>query len=532
MTSQSPHRETTQRIEPAGEGALDIYTISIGGQPVLEAFSLGSLASVLGIAETTLEGRYNRTGLRMLTVAIPSKSGRPMRGFELRRYDEVVGLLTTPKARVAIDANAGTYLPPEMTIQMPLVSTEFEGKHYYTAQAIADHFNLSLSTVRTRLQDSGLAKRADTLPSSSNGGRPRRVYPESMLADIKLAVIDGDKFRNAFDRALVPAGSKAKAQEYVESQIVHQPPVPFDRSSGHLAPVVPIGGRALNAVKSAGGFNTKAMADELVAELETIFATAKPVDVTPVPVRPPASYEGFSMNPEYFEANMATIESAVLDNNSPPDSDSIMGSLRQLNGLCSRQDGGDPRLVMTIEQMDAHRARIMAAWSKLRDREEPRLDAMRELIPRYFKDRADPPTLTELLAANSVFCESRAMKSEREEFRRLIASPFQMYKALSAAVTIDKSTGMAPSIQLFETTRFKVARRQLDTLMLDVDADLTRQKKASGAVMQRFVDGQVATTVQSLDAAAAQLAADGVHAYFIADDLEFAAMMAGVAWCL
>lgn len=513
MTAQTHNREVTHRTELVGDGVLDIYTVSVGGQVILEAFPLASLASVLNITETTLEGRYTRTGLRMLAVSIPGKGGRPLRGFELRRFDEVTSVLTNPKSRIAIDANAGTYLPPEMTTHLPLVWTAHGGKNYITPQAIADHFGLSLSTVRNRLHDSGLARRAETLPPGANGGRPRRVYPEAMMADIKLAVVDGDKFRNVFDRALIPAGSKAKAQDYVEANSVYQPPVAFDRSAGHLAPVVPIGGRALNGVNTprvAGGFNTKAMADELVAELETIFSTARPIDMTPLPVRATADDGEQPMTQEAFDAAMLRIEKNTLESLQPPNVDNIMNNLRNLSGLCAQ--GGRLDLAMSQAEMEAYRDRLVATWRKLRDQDEPKLDAMRDMFVAYFKERGGAPTIEELVAASSIFCMSRGMGSERAEFRKLIAAPYGMQRQLNDLHTKNDGDGLA---EVRERPRYKAAHKMFMAMMVEVEADLERQKQAAHATMTTMIERAAPPTDQEMATAREVLAGEGVHTYYL-----------------
>jgi hypothetical protein len=174
-----PNHEIARTTEPAGAGSLEIFTAYVDGVEVSKAFTLASLADVLGLPLPTIEGRYVRAKLKLWKIDIPSRAGRPTRGFPYSRLQDVLTILRTPGAVVKHDPNAGAIIPMRGGDAFPLVVTKHEGHDYYTVPALADHFCVSPTTIRKKLTSAGLMNRAVNLATNQQGGRPARGFPAS-----------------------------------------------------------------------------------------------------------------------------------------------------------------------------------------------------------------------------------------------------------------------------------------------------------------------------------------------------------------
>lgn len=287
-TEQNNVLQTTIRRQQMGSSYLEIYTKTLNGQIMLEAFTLASLAEVLGWPMSTMEGRYARAKLHKFKIDIPMRSGRPARGFPLAMLDLVIQYVTTPGLRVESSPNSDTFQIPKPVVAGELVPTYYDGKRYFTLPAMADHYGVSSTTIRNKLAKAGLLRRMVTLGSNPQGGRPRRGMPESAMGDVSLALDQGVQFKTELDRIMASAvHGRPKGADYAAQHMPpHTPPVrgsmqAYDNEK--LAPVVPISQPRLNAVNTrptpritTGGFDSKAMADELMAELSTLMTLSKP----------------------------------------------------------------------------------------------------------------------------------------------------------------------------------------------------------------------------------------------------------------
>lgn len=203
--------ETRVRHERMGKGHLKIYTRYVAGVQVEEAFTFQSLADVLGLPMGTLEGRYNRGRLYHWKVDIPTGESRPVRGFALPLLGEVIRVVETPGSRVQAEGNEEFVVGRggrRGTVRTPLAIETIAGKRYITVPALAEHFGMSITTIRNKLQASGLSAVAQEIPSSTQrGGRPRKVYPASMEEQLREAIDHGATFLSELDAVLAKARS-------------------------------------------------------------------------------------------------------------------------------------------------------------------------------------------------------------------------------------------------------------------------------------------------------------------------------------
>lgn len=258
-----------------GEGYLEVRTALRGDTVLSETFTLASLGEVLGMPKSTLEGRYIRGNLKYWKVDIPMPAGRPARGFLKAQLQDVINILTTPGARVEHTPNRSDVSGLRVS-RMDLIPTFQGGERFYTTQAIADHFGLSATAVRHKLQKSGLYRRMTFLGSGPHGGRPRRAAPASMMADVKMAIADGATFKHELDRMMLPPGARTEAREYVRDHTAPHTPPPrgsmraFDDET--LSPVMPL--TPLNSVNSIpavdSGYDAAAADAELAAALDEL----------------------------------------------------------------------------------------------------------------------------------------------------------------------------------------------------------------------------------------------------------------------
>lgn len=196
---------TTMRYEKVGQGHLKIYTRVEMGVVVAEAFTFESLAEVLGMAKTTLEGRYQRGKLYRWVVPIVTGHSRPLRGFPLRMLEQVVAVINTKGAMVKVEGEDEGVSARRMRaehMQQLLVPIRWNGHGYYTIQALADHFGLSVTTIRAKLNTSGLMRKAVNLGAPSGGGRPRKGFPVSLEPMLRDAIESGASFVTELEAAV------------------------------------------------------------------------------------------------------------------------------------------------------------------------------------------------------------------------------------------------------------------------------------------------------------------------------------------
>lgn len=285
-----------------GNAYLEVHEKFAYGEKIMDAFTLQSLAEVLEMPMSTMEGRYARARLHRWKVDIPTRAGRPQRGFPMALLEEVIALIHTPGASVQSTSSGDTITnTPLHKGVAALVPTYFEGKEFFTITAIAEHFGVSNTTIRNKLRKAGLNRRLVNLGSSLHGGRPRRAMPASVMGDVKMAIVDGARFATELDRILANTGRErevAKA-EMRAAVIPHTPPPrgslrAWDQDT--LAPVVPTRPAMASTVNTVNPsrppFDSEQAAKELAAELEEIFGQSQPYVATsaaaPTPTKAPA----------------------------------------------------------------------------------------------------------------------------------------------------------------------------------------------------------------------------------------------------
>lgn len=283
--------ETKITRHQSGAGYLEVHTKFVAGEKVLEAFTLASLAEVLDMPMTTMEGRYARARLHYWKVDIPSGSGRPVRGFPMALLAQVVEMIRTPGACVKHSPNGDSITKPKRTKGLTdLVPTYYNNKPHFTISALADYYGYSSTTIRNKLQKAGLMRRLVNIGSSAQGGRPTRAIPESALGDVELAIVDGVKFMTEVDRIIASTGrQRAEAKEHMKGAIApHTPPAPlrtFDPAAVEgRGQVIPWPVNAVNPRRQSDTFDSAALADEVAAELDAIFASAKAPDHETTPL--------------------------------------------------------------------------------------------------------------------------------------------------------------------------------------------------------------------------------------------------------
>ena len=233
------------RTEVMGSGQLVIYSTYIDNRVVAEAFTLESLAHVLDLPMTTLDGRYKRGRLSNWKVDIVGRSGRPMRGFPLAMLERVITIIVTPGAYVESTAEGTRPSRDRADLQNDLRPTMYMGRRFFTVPALAEAFGFSETTIRNKLTRSGLLKKMQDLGSSRNGGRPQRGFDEKYLAQVKMAIVEGAVFRSEMDRILHSAtGRMDAARREVKGMIAPHTPLPKDsvRAYDHttMAPAQPV----------------------------------------------------------------------------------------------------------------------------------------------------------------------------------------------------------------------------------------------------------------------------------------------------
>ena len=146
--------ETKITRHQSGAGYLEVHTKLVSGVKVMEAFTLASLAEVMDMPMSTMEGRYARAKLHYWKVDIPTGSGRPQRGFPLPLLAEVVNMVRTPGASVKYSPNGDVLVKPGRVEGVaPLVPVYHNNKPHFTIAALADHFGYSATTIRNMLGD-------------------------------------------------------------------------------------------------------------------------------------------------------------------------------------------------------------------------------------------------------------------------------------------------------------------------------------------------------------------------------------------
>lgn len=210
--------EITKHV--AGKGTLEVHAKYVNGVKIQEVFTLESLADVMGMSMSTMEGRYARAKLHYWNTPISTRAGRPKRAFPFEHLSKVVNMLRTKHAFVQHHTNGEAIaMNPNASMMGPLVPIRYDGKLYFTAQALADYFGVSPTTIRNKLRKSGLHRRMVNLGSGVNGGRPTRAIPESAIGDVKMAVVDGVQFQSEIDRIVAGNAGRAQAKHEMSAAV-------------------------------------------------------------------------------------------------------------------------------------------------------------------------------------------------------------------------------------------------------------------------------------------------------------------------
>lgn len=244
--TETPILRTTITREPFMDGHLEIHTKIHNGHVVQRAFTLASLAEVMGIPDSTMEGKYARAKLHYWKVDIQTGMGRPKRGFMLHQLNEVVDILRTPRAYVKWAPNAEHVVANPRATGVELVPSYDHGNPttpVYTLQSIADHFGVSTTTVRNKLRKSKLYRFLIALRSGVEGGRPRMAMPASRMGDVKMALEENAVFGSELDRLMVSPTEREGNKDYAtRNTVAHYPPSGLQRFDDEtLAAHVPAG---------------------------------------------------------------------------------------------------------------------------------------------------------------------------------------------------------------------------------------------------------------------------------------------------
>jgi hypothetical protein len=193
--------ETKIRYVALGKAHLKVYTRIVRGVPVMEAFTLLSLAECIGMSPGTMEGRYARSRLYRWKMDIPTGDSRPVRGFPLAMLEQVTMVLTTRGAMVHATANEDGIVAarPSGDARAPLTYERYGREQYITVAGLAEHYGRSITTIRSKLARAGLLRSAANLHSPLQGGRPKRGWPVAMREQLVDAIENGAQFRNEFE---------------------------------------------------------------------------------------------------------------------------------------------------------------------------------------------------------------------------------------------------------------------------------------------------------------------------------------------
>lgn len=469
-------------------GILEVFLTFSCGQLVQEAFSLDSLPNVLGLAMTTVEGRYVRGHLHLKKVDIPTGAGRPKRGFLMEDFEEIMNVILTKRATLTAKSTNHTTTNSQA---YPLVAEQFGGKGYYTMDALARHFSLSPTTVRNKLTAAGLMNRRVTLGSNPLGGRPKRGFPESMGAQLKLALVDGESFATDIDRVLAGTNGKVEsAKQYMTQNTTFQKPSVGVRSAG-LSLVQPAPGSA--EVKPG------AMALDLAAELDRITGAGAVPYAAPVDQRRSRRAEDYCMTQAQIEEQFERVRLSHLNDNAPTDIDDIVSDLTGINN--NAESSQLHHMVMPAWQINAFAQQWDAQWKEARLKREPELEQCRALLIGHLTD-GDRPTLEEMFAASRVYSRLRPMLSEIESLREFVASGANMVKAYRAAVR--------PEVEATEA--FRVALRRFELLWEPHQAALDSQRRAADRASASLIESHAEMpSDDAFEQVEATLTEAGVH---------------------
>ncbi|OWT55256.1 hypothetical protein CEY11_21335 [Candidimonas nitroreducens] len=266
---------------------LRVYTTYVGGTVVGECFTLESLAHVMGIPMSTMNGRYKRGNLVAWKVNLPNAAGRPARGFPLPLLGDVMRVINTPRLRVHVDSDGTRIGESREREHVPLVPVTVAGQRHYTLDSIAYAFGLSRTTVRHKLRAAGLLQCMRELPSSPRGGRPRHGMPENRMGEVKAVLETGASFTSELDRVLQQAtGQYPSAQAQMQAamaivphvvEVSYEVELPNTDRPDWIAPpwelpadVLPAG-----APRPVTQLPNDPWIGALAAELEAVAATAK-----------------------------------------------------------------------------------------------------------------------------------------------------------------------------------------------------------------------------------------------------------------
>lgn len=170
---------------PYLNGRLEVHvTRDDDGNIVQEAFAFASLADVLDIPLSTLEGRYARSNAKQKKINLRTGAGRPARGFPMALLDAVVEAMTSTDARFTTPDG----VPRSIAEGRPLVPLIHNGLPHYTVQSLADHYGVTAQTIRNKIKAAGLGEYMVPTSTTAQGGRPRMAFRAEDLPRVQLAI--------------------------------------------------------------------------------------------------------------------------------------------------------------------------------------------------------------------------------------------------------------------------------------------------------------------------------------------------------
>lgn len=183
--------QTDIEWRPYLNGHLEVHvTRDDDGNVTREVFAFSSLADVLDVPMSTLEGRYARSPLKQIKVNIRTGAGRPARGFLLTHLDDVLAVLAGPGALPASESKPEPSAPyrPSTGELVPVIHN---GEPHYTIQSLADYYGVTAQTIRNRIRAAQLEARLVPTTSTPQGGRPRLAFRHVDMPVVHVAVGGG-----------------------------------------------------------------------------------------------------------------------------------------------------------------------------------------------------------------------------------------------------------------------------------------------------------------------------------------------------
>lgn len=179
-------------------GILTVFKNLDDRAPGDELFTFASLADVLDLPLSTLEGRYARANLKAWKVDVRNAAGRPVRCFPIARLDDVITVLTTPGATIARTDQ------PRIFQHGQLAYTEHGGERFYTPQHLADNYNVTVTTIRNRLKAAGMLDRMVPINTAFGAGRPKVGFRHEDISAVLRYLDEWAGYRTPTPELLAP----------------------------------------------------------------------------------------------------------------------------------------------------------------------------------------------------------------------------------------------------------------------------------------------------------------------------------------